>query len=405
MTVAGAAPPFVRFIIPSSLLFMALTVDIKRHLDPRGDARESRAASSLEPGAAGAEGFSLDVRFAAEPGVTILFGASGSGKTTTLKSIAGVVRPDQGRIAAGDETLFDSARAIDLPIRQRRVGYVFQNLALFPHLSALDNVAFGIRSGSRRERQARALEFLRAFQVEHAAARVPRQISGGEAQRVALARALASQPRILLLDEPLSAIDEATKSEIIGDLKSLNRELRLPILYVTHSREEAVALGERVVVYERGRVVIEGEPLEVFGAPIRASIARLTGVENLFEGRISARNETGGTMSVEIADPGGGCRIEVPLGREAVGEVVRVAVPSGDILLALDEPHRVSVRNRLRGQIKSIEEKGTRTIVTIASGVLWRASVTRQAVRELALEPGGDVWLAFKTHSCYLVDG
>ena len=364
---------------------MTLSVDIKKRLGR-------------------ADGFLLDVGFAAHPGVTILFGASGSGKTTTLKSVAGLLRPDAGHISIGEQVLFDSVRAIDLPIRRRGVGYVFQNLALFPHLSARENVEFGMTSLGKRERRDRAIELLRAFQVAHTAERQPRQISGGEAQRVAFARALASRPRILLLDEPLSAIDEATKLGIISDLKALNRELRLPVIYVTHSREEAITLGERVIVFERGRIVAAGEPLEVFSAPIRASVARLTGVENIFSGRVIARHQTAGTMTVEITDASGACQVEVPFGRESVGEQVKVAVPSGDILLALDEPQGTSARNRLRGRITLIEDKGARTVAGITSGVLWRASLTRQAAGELDLHPGKEIWLAFKTHSCYLLD-
>lgn len=383
---------------------MTLSVNIKKRLGRHGKSPALRSAPLSEQSADAPNGFLLDVEFAALPGVTILFGASGSGKTTTLKSIAGILRPDAGRIVIGEKTLFDSEGAIDLPIRQRGVGYVFQNLALFPHLSARENVEFGMTSHGRRGRRDRAIDLLRAFHVEHTADRRPRQISGGEAQRVAFARALASSPRILLLDEPLSAIDETTKLAIISDLKSLNRELRLPIIYVTHSREEAMTLGERVVVFEHGRIVAEGEPLEVFSAPVRASVARLTGVENIFTGRITAKHAAGGTMTVEIDDAGGVCQVEVPFGREAVGEQVRVAVPSGDILLALEEPQGTSARNRLCGRITMIEDKGARTLASVTSGVLWRATLTRQAVNELDLYPGKPVWLAFKTHSCYLLD-
>jgi molybdate transport system ATP-binding protein len=380
---------------------MTLSVNIKKRLGRHRRADEPRRAGWFGQRQGEEEGFRLDVEFEALPGVTILFGASGSGKTTTLKGIAGILRPDAGRIAIGEKTLFDSARAIDLPIRQRNVGYVFQNLALFPHLSARANVEFGMTGRRRRER---AIDLLRAFHVEHAAERQPRQISGGEAQRVALARALACGPHILLLDEPLSAIDEATKLAILSDLKMLNRELRLPVIYVTHSREEAMTLGERVIVFEHGRIVARGEPLNVFSAPVRASVARLTGVENIYPGRIAAKNEAGGTMTVEIRDANGACQVEVPFGREGLGEQVKVAVPSGDILLALGEPHGTSARNRLRGRITMIEDKGTRTLVSVTSGVVWRTSLTREAVNELELRPGKDVWLAFKTHSCYLLD-
>lgn len=348
--------------------------------------------------------FLLDVEINAQPGVTILFGSSGSGKTMTLKSIAGIISPDEGIIKINGNTLFDSERGINLQIRQRGVGYVFQNLALFPHLSALENVEFGMTGQPKDERRKRAARMMEALRIGHTAGRKPRNISGGEAQRVALARALSCQPQIMLLDEPLSAIDEATKQGIISDLKSINRELRLPIIYVTHSREEAITLGERVIVYERGRIVTEGEPLEVFGAPVTASVARLTGVENIFEGRVVATNESGGTMTVEIIGETETRRIEVPFGIESEGARVRVAVPSGDILLATEEPRSTSARNRLRGRITAIEDRGNRTIVSVTSGVTWRASVTRQAVSELDLANDKEVWLAFKTHSCYLLD-
>ena len=372
-----------------------LTVKIKKIPGVSGDADRRELPTG---------GFELDVEFEAPPGVTILFGASGSGKTMTLKSIAGIVRPDSGRIAINAVALFDSERGIDLPIRKRGVGYVFQHLALFPHLSALANVEFGMTDSPRGERHKRALAMMEALHIEHIAHRKPKDISGGEAQRVALARALSCGPKILLLDEPLSAIDEATKLGIISDLKAINRDLRLPILYVTHSREEAVTLGERVIVYDSGRIVSRGEPLEVFGSPVTASVARLSGAENIFDGRVVSKNERGGTMAVEVADSIGTCRVDVPFGRESEGDQVKIAVSSGDILLATEEPRSTSARNILKGRIASIEDKGNRTLVRVASGVIWSVSVTRQSVEELNLLSGQDVWLAFKTHSCYLLD-
>lgn len=348
--------------------------------------------------------FVLDVEFDVTPGFTILFGASGSGKTTTLKSISGLLRPDEGRISINDEVLFDSERRIDLPIRKRRVGYVFQDLALFPHLTALANVEFGMTGHPRVERSNRAHQLMEALRIAHTANRKPREISGGEAQRVALARALSCQPRILLLDEPLSAIDEATKTGIISDLKSLNRELNLPIIYVTHNRDEAVSLGERVIVYEGGRVVANGEPVTVFGVPITTSVARLTGVENIFTGRVVNKSESAGTMTVEISDQTGSCNVDVPFGNQAKGEHVSVAVPAGDILLATEEPRSTSLRNRMSGRISAIDDKANRTLVRVQAGVTWNASVTRHSVQELGLKEGREVWLGFKTHSCYLLD-
>jgi molybdate transport system ATP-binding protein len=381
---------------------MTLSVRIKKALGSSGNRDSSLSRES--PGTSAAQNFSLDVEFDVPPGFTILFGASGSGKTTTLRSISGIVRPDTGRIAIDDEVLFDSSERIDLPIRKRGVGYVFQDLALFPHLTALANIEFGMSKVSSGDRRLRAESMMEALRISHTAGRKPREISGGEAQRVALARALASQPRMLLLDEPLSAIDEATKRGIISDLKSINRELRLPIIYVTHSRQEAVSLGERVIVYEQGRVVAFGEPISVFGTPITASVARLTGVENIFAAQVIRKSEDAGIMTVEVSDATGSCHVDVPFGNEALGEHVTIAVPSGDILLATEEPRSTSLRNRMHGKITAIEEELNRTVVRVNAGITWSASVTRQAVSELELAKGQQVWLAFKTHSCYLVD-
>lgn len=381
---------------------MMLSVKIKKALGSIDIGSSQHALKSRREDCS--DRFELDVEFEAPPGFAILFGASGSGKTTTLKSISGIVRPDAGRISIGDEVLFDSENRIDLPIRSRGVGYVFQNLALFPHLTVQANVEFGMSDRRHSDRRRRAEAMMEALRISHTATRKPRDISGGEAQRVALARALSCKPRILLLDEPLSAIDEATKLGIISDLKGINRELRLPILYVTHNREEAISLGERVVVYERGRVVARGEPIEVFGNPVTTSVARLTGVENVFGGLVVGKSEEGGTMTVEISDENGLCHVDVPFGNQAQGERVTIAIPSGDILLATEEPRSTSLRNRLCGRISGIEGRANRTVVSVHAGVTWNASVTRQAVKELGLSEGQEVWLAFKTHSCYLLD-
>jgi molybdate transport system ATP-binding protein len=374
------------FTIHDSLLFEMLQAKIKKRLGRDTDE------------------FFLDVEFEVRKGVTILFGASGSGKSTTLRAIAGIIHPDEGQIKVDEQIFFDSQKRINLPIRKRGVGYVFQNLALFPHLSVRANVEFGMKNLPPREKQQLAAEIMSALKIEHTANRKPREVSGGEAQRVALARALLSSPKVLLLDEPLSAIDEATKSGIIDDLKLINRDLQLPILYVTHSRDEALTLGERVIVYERGRVVACGEPLEVFRSPLRKGVARLTGVENIFTGSVVAKNEAGGTMTVEVKDQSGVCRIDVPFGNETIGKPVTIAVPANDILLATQAIHSVSARNILRGQIFTIEGKSNRTEVRVKSGVLWSVSVTRQAVKELQLRASQEVWLAIKTHSCYLLD-
>ncbi|MET0625129.1 MAG: ATP-binding cassette domain-containing protein [Pyrinomonadaceae bacterium] len=355
-------------------------------------------------GGTGGEPFTLDVEMTAPAGVTILFGASGAGKTQTLRAVAGLASPDEGRIAVGRTVFYDSALGVNLPVGRRRVGYLFQNLALFPHMTALENVEFGAAAPNRAARRAKALALLERFGVAHAAGRRPRAVSGGEAQRVALARALAGEPRLLLLDEPLSALDEPVKLDIISVLRELNRDLRLPILYVTHSREEALALGERALVFERGRVVARGEPHAVFGSPTRASVARLTGVENVFEGKVISRDEAAGTMLVGLTAGADACRVEVPLGRAEAGSRVTVAVRSGDILLANAEPRGISARNVLAGRVERVERRAEQTLVHVRCGVLWAAGVTHQSIRELGLKDGAHVWLAVKTLSFTVLD-
>ena len=208
--------------------------------------------------------FNLDVSFTAADGITILFGPSGSGKTTTLRAIAGITTPDQGRINVSDETYFDSRFSINLSVQQRRVGYVFQDYALFPHLTAEQNVAYGIKektAGLRRE-QARAM--LTLFKIEHVRHRYPENMSGGEQQRIALARALASDPAVVLLDEPLSAVDVETRSGLLDEVASAQARVGIPFIYVTHNIAEALRLGTKAVVLHQGKVRATGQASEIF---------------------------------------------------------------------------------------------------------------------------------------------
>lgn len=209
-------------------------------------------------------GFALDVEITVPAGVTILFGPSGSGKSTTLAAIAGLVTPDEGRVALGDTVWFDRRARVDVPVHERRVAFVFQSLALFPHMTAAANVAYGVdRAVPREERERRARALLERFHVGHLADRRPATFSGGEAQRVALARALGPAPRALLLDEPFSALDRSLRDALVADLRATAAELAVPVIHVTHHRGEARALGDRVVMLDEGRVVATGSPAEL----------------------------------------------------------------------------------------------------------------------------------------------
>ncbi len=198
-------------------------------------------------------GFRLELAFDVPPGVTVLFGPSGAGKSRTLACIAGIARPDRGRISLGGDVWFDSRANRDLPVHRRRVAYVFQSLALFPHMTGEENVAYGADRATRQERLARAREVLARMHVGHLARRKPRTYSGGEAQRVALARALAMRPRVLLFDEPFSALDASVRDELLAEVRDVLAVEKVPTVLVTHRPEEARALGERVVFIENGK--------------------------------------------------------------------------------------------------------------------------------------------------------
>ncbi len=346
-----------------------------------------------------ASGFMLDVQLTAPPGITILFGASGAGKTTILDCISGLLKPDEGRIACGERLLYDSAGGVNVLVPQRRVGYVFQDLALFPHLTVAENVQYGLHGLDRPQRVRRAHAMLESFRIGHLAQRRPGQISGGERQRTALARALVTDPAVLLLDEPLAALDAPTKSRIMDDLRAWNDTHRLPILYVTHSREEVFALGERVVALEQGKLLAEGTPLQVLSAPRHEAIAQLAGCENLFDATVTALHEQQGTMTCELS----GCHLEVPLGRIQVGQKVRVGIRAGDILLATAPPAGLSARNVLPGRITSLEQQDVTVIATVDCGVLAEVHLTPGARDALRLAVGQSVWLVIKTYSCHLL--
>jgi molybdate transport system ATP-binding protein len=345
--------------------------------------------------------FELDVEASLPPGITILFGPSGAGKTTLLDCIAGLVRPDAGRIAIHETILFDGALGINLAPQLRRVGYVFQDLALFPHLTVQGNVEYGLSRLDTEERRRRSAAILESFRIAHLSSRRPGKISGGERQRVALARALVIDPAILLLDEPLAALDAVTKSKIVDDLRAWNQEHGVPIVYVTHSREEVFALGERVIVLEDGRVLAQGTPHQVMSAPRLETVAQLAGFENIFDATVTAAHEERGTMVCRLADSQ--VEIETPLVRAQVDSALRVGIRAGDILLASIKPVGLSARNILPGQVVSLLQRDVIVVAKVNCGVEMEVHLTLAARDSLDLQPGREVWLVVKTHSCHLM--
>lgn len=351
--------------------------------------------------AAGSPGFQLRISEEFAPGFTVLFGPSGAGKSMLLDCIAGLVKPDQGKIKLGEEIFCDMDKNVFLEPQERRVGYVFQSLALFPHLTVEENVRYGISHLPEAERLERLAKILDTFHIQKLRTRKPGKLSGGEKQRVALARSVITEPRVLLLDEPLTGLDAGLRHAILEDLRDWNAERRIPILYVSHNREEVDAIGDRVVAMVDGHVWSKGTPREVLDAPRAVELAQAAGFENLLQGRVVEQRASDGVMRVALDGPG--CELEIPLGRAVTGETVQVAIRAGDILLATELPHGLSARNVLPGAVESIEMRGALVSVLVNAGVRFTVHVTPGAMRSLELAVGSVVWLVVKTHSCHVV--
>jgi molybdate transport system ATP-binding protein len=340
--------------------------------------------------------FALDVRFSLERGIAVLFGPSGSGKTTILRLIAGVLRPDAGRVELEGRVYFDSAQGINLPIQKRRTGFVFQDYLLFPHLTATQNVAYGIRARSTRARRERAAELLALCGIAGAAERHPRQLSGGEQQRVALARALGSEPQVLLLDEPFAALDAATRLRLLGEIVNVQRQSGIPFIYVTHSPGDAVRAGDRAFVLSQGRIMQQGPPAEVFNAPRDLAVSRTVGSENVLPGRVDAHDPAAGITWVDLQ----GCRLAIGLQQLPAGEPIVVGLRSEDIIVAREPIARISARNLIEGVITHVIRDGVEVDLRVWCGVNFKVRVTAQAADALGLQPQARVYLLIKASSC-----
>jgi len=345
--------------------------------------------------------FTLQVDLAVAAGFTILFGASGAGKTTLLDCVAGLQTPDGGTIAIGEAVLFDSQSRVNLPLRRRSVAYLLQSLALFPHMTVGQNVQYGLASLNKGDRDTRSGEVLESFRVSSLVRRRPSEISAGERQRVALARALVTRPRVLLLDEPLTALDAITKARILDDLRAWNRRHRIPVLYVTHDREEVFALGESAIVLEEGHILAQGSPHEVLHRPQSETVAQLAGFENIFDCSVTGSHPEYGTMTCRVA--GSNLDLEVPLMRVNASLPLRVGIRAGDILLASSLPQGLSARNVLDGTIGSLEQRDMTVIAIVTCGPAFEVHLTLGARESLQLKPGGQVWLVVKTYSCHVL--
>ena len=338
--------------------------------------------------------FQLDVRFAADAPIVGLFGRSGAGKTTVVNAIAGIGRPSRGKVSVNGHVLFDAARGIDLPPERRRIGYVFQDGLLFPHLDVEANLLYGQRRRASSERVISEQRVIDLLGLRTLLRRKPGTLSGGEKQRVAIGRALLAQPRILLMDEPLVALDVARRQEILSYVERLRDELAIPIVYVSHAVDEITRLADVVVVLAEGKTVAVGKANEVLG---RIDLPATTGTEEagaVIEARVARHDAE--TMLSTLAFDGG--ELHVPRISSPVSERVRARILARDVALALRRPRDISILNILEGTVTAIgEQEGAIVDVQVRIGnALVNARLTRYSVRELGVQVGGEVFVLVK---------
>lgn len=338
--------------------------------------------------------FEVEASFIGADGVTALFGQSGAGKSSITNMIAGLQKPRAGRIVVDGTVLFDSDKGINLPPRDRRIGHVFQDARLFPHLSVRSNLTFARWAGGRKDDRP-VSEVVELLGIGHLLDRRPGKLSGGERQRVAIGRALLSGPRLLLMDEPLASLDQARKSEILPYLDRLRSEAGLPILYVSHAIEEVARLAQTLVIVSDGRTIASGPVAEILS---RVDLGKATGRHEagaLLEGQVVRIDRTWGLSAVDI----GGQVVQLPGLDAEIGDRLRLRVRARDVALATQRPSGLSIRNILEATVTHItDESGPYTEIQCrVCDQYLRARITRASLAELGIAPGNPVFTMIKS--------
>ena len=338
-------------------------------------------------------------------GLTALFGASGSGKSTFVNLVAGLLRPDGGRIVVGDTVFFDDAQGIDLPVHRRELGIVFQDARLFPHLSVRENLLFGFRRAGARSQAPRAPfdAVVALLGLEALLARRPHTLSGGERQRVAVGRALLAQPRLLLMDEPLASLDAMRKAEVLPYIERLRDEFDLPILYVSHAVDEVLRLATALVLFDGGVTVAAGSLTEVLDHPRAAPLRRGADAGALVYGAVREHDARYGLSTLACE----GFTLRVPRVDLPVGAPVRLRIPAREVALALSRPSDVSITNRIEGVVEQVVERSDaadpplsghlEARVRVGPDTVLAVAVTRESAERLALAPGLRCWCLIKS--------
>jgi len=340
-------------------------------------------------------GFALDADFDVGPGVTALFGPSGAGKTTIANAVAGLFKPDEGRIAVNGRTVFDTRAGVFVPARARRTGYVFQDARLFPHMSVETNLRFGWRRHDPRASEAEIAHIVDLLGLGALMTRKPAKLSGGEKSRVALARALLSSPEILILDEPLAALDAARKREILPYLERLRDEARIPMLYVSHAAEEVARLADRLIVLKNGRVAAQGSVFDLMSAPEFSEITGAAPYGSVIGTIVAAHNDADGLTMLGFA----GGALAVTRLPQAIGTNLRVRIHAEDVMLAREEPRAISANNVLPARIAAIRTdlESHADIQLDCGGARILARITQASLKRLAFAPGDGVFAIVKS--------
>ncbi len=344
--------------------------------------------------------FDLTIDCVLSQKVTAFLGASGSGKTTLLNCISGTLTPDRGKILFGNETLYDSDSRINIAPEKRRIGYVFQEGYLFPHLTVKQNIRYG-QPKTVQKNENYVSQILDILEISDLLERYPKQLSGGQRQRVAVARAINMQPSILLMDEPLASLDSGLKNRIIPYLYNIKQTYEIPILYVTHAISEVMALADEAYIISEGKITFNGEPHELLTTPSTLPIANITGVENILSLPIANSDKERGVTALEI----GTQRLIIPyIEPNTEGETnneVPIAIRAEDIIISLEDNLPISARNILKGTIDSVENQ---TLVSISvEQHLMTVKITPDACKQLQLCEGKEVYCVIKANAVNLL--
>ena len=339
--------------------------------------------------------FSLAVNLNLEDKVTGLFGPSGSGKSTLLSILAGLVQPDNGRVVVDGECLFDSATGINIPMHQRRIGLVFQESRLFPHLTIQHNLTYGLHLLAKQNQKFGLNQIVELLEIGNLLKQRPYQLSGGEKQRVTLGRALLSSPRLLLCDEPLAALDTRLKNQILPFLKRVNEEIKVPMVYVSHSINEVLQLTQSIAMIEAGEIRASGNFYELITHPEVLALAHHLGFDNVLHAKVIEHNNEFGYTLVALNEN----HLFVPLLNTAVGVDIALSVPASNVALSLKKLDGLTIQNQLLGVVTAIREVDHRVLVTVDAGFMVVAEITLRALHNLEIKVGKPVCCLIKAQA------